>query len=280
MTIIESSAMKSNGHPTSLTLGRISLHRRGAPSRRRLAGPRSAQSHGNAAWRGVGRWGASRATMRAARRFAEKRSECWNFFTISPRFFVYHCWGRVDMPRLISFLGIESTYITIGRSSTKKTRLKTGGPGGQVTFSQDAIGVTFSQDAIGGPGFLANLSPCKQYRFKQLPSRELTYPPKMGILKMIFPTSLSVGYVKSPWRVPNPQKWWMFAMTKCHCDERWAWHFGPLLERFSDGRAALWIAGTGHHPSLDAQAAWKFAPTWRIIPFSKWLITMVSKSPK
>lgn len=57
----------------------------------------------------------------------------------------------------------------------------------------------------------------------------------------------------------------MFAICKYlrqkkHCDERWAWHFGPLLERFSDSRAALWIAGTGHHPSLDARAACSVRP--------------------
>ena len=104
----------------SLTLGRISLHRRGAPSRRCLAGPwpRSAeQRHGsnNAAWRGVGRWGASRATMRAARRHLKK---CWKvsgdfffgFLQNFPKFFCISlvggglifsssvfCWNRINL---------------------------------------------------------------------------------------------------------------------------------------------------------------------------------------
>lgn len=99
-------------------LGRISLHRRGTPSRRCLAGPRNAQSDGNAAWRGVGRWGASRATMRVARRHRKKKwmlEGFWRFFfwvfIKFPQVFLYIIgWGRVDI-FLISFLGIESTYI-------------------------------------------------------------------------------------------------------------------------------------------------------------------------
>ena len=39
-----------------------------------------------------------------------------------------------------------------------------------------------------------------------------------------------------------------------------------FAERNSDGK---------YHPENERKV-----PTWRIIPFSKWLITMVSKSPK
>ena len=39
------------------------------------------------------------------------------------------------------------------------------------------------------------------FRGRKLPSRELTYPPKIGILKMIF-LFPRWGYVRIPWRVP------------------------------------------------------------------------------
>lgn len=98
---------------------RISLHRRGASSRRCLAWPRSAQSHGNAAWRGVRRWRTSRATMCAARRHRKKKwmlESFWRFFLlgfykISPSFFVDHWLGEGWYVPHFCFLGIESTYI-------------------------------------------------------------------------------------------------------------------------------------------------------------------------
>lgn len=65
---------------------RISLHRRRTPSRRCLAGPkkRAEQRHGsnNAAWRGVRRWRAARATMRVARRHRKKEVNAGKFLEI------------------------------------------------------------------------------------------------------------------------------------------------------------------------------------------------------
>ena len=128
--------------------GRISLHRRGAPSRRCLAGPRSAeaQRHGsNAAWRGVGRWRASRPTMRAARRHLKKEVNAGKFleifcllgfYQIFPKFF---CISLVGGGLIFSSSVFFWNRINPIRSLSNHCRW-------------------LSPDAIGGPGFLANLS--------------------------------------------------------------------------------------------------------------------------
>ena len=60
-------------------------------------------------------------------------------------------------------------------------------------------------------------------------------------------------------RVPHFTRWWFQIFFHCH-PENW-------------GRFPIWLI-------FFKGVGWKPPTTWRIIPFSKWLITMISKFPK